>query len=81
MNMAFDGDIVAVELLPQEQWHEEKSLALADGGNRELKLVLSRSDWICTKFSTSLIPKGSGRFTYTKPKNKDFVESQNMLVE
>lgn len=23
MNMAFDGDIVAVEHLPQEQWHEE----------------------------------------------------------
>ncbi|KAJ0098239.1 hypothetical protein Patl1_29293 [Pistacia atlantica] len=30
MNRAFDGDIVAVELLPQEQWHEEKSLSLAD---------------------------------------------------
>lgn len=32
MNRAFDGDIVAVELLPQEQRHEEKSLALADEG-------------------------------------------------
>lgn len=30
MNRAFDGDIVAVELLPQEQWQEEKSLLLAD---------------------------------------------------
>ncbi|KAM5547021.1 exosome complex exonuclease RRP44 [Rosa sericea] len=30
MNRAFDGDIVAVQLLPQEQWHEEKSLAIAD---------------------------------------------------
>ncbi|KAM2099449.1 hypothetical protein FF1_026754 [Malus domestica] len=30
MNRAFDGDIVAVELLPQDQWHEEKSIALAD---------------------------------------------------
>ncbi|KAK0603545.1 hypothetical protein LWI29_006112 [Acer saccharum] len=30
MNRAFDGDIVAVELLPQEQWHEEKSLSIAD---------------------------------------------------
>ncbi|KAG5628424.1 hypothetical protein H5410_000141 [Solanum commersonii] len=25
MNMAFDRDILAVKLLPQEQWHEEKS--------------------------------------------------------
>ncbi|XP_057422449.1 exosome complex exonuclease RRP44 homolog A isoform X2 [Lotus japonicus] len=28
MNRAFDGDIVAVELLPQDQWHEEKSLSI-----------------------------------------------------
>lgn len=32
MNRAFDGDVVAVELLPQEQWHEEKSLSIAEGG-------------------------------------------------
>lgn len=32
MNRAFDGDIVAVELLPQDQWHEENSLSLADEG-------------------------------------------------
>ncbi|KAL5984268.1 Exosome complex exonuclease RRP44 A [Asimina triloba] len=30
MNRAFDGDIVAVELLPQEQWTEGKSLSIAD---------------------------------------------------
>ncbi|XP_009369787.2 exosome complex exonuclease RRP44 homolog A [Pyrus x bretschneideri] len=35
MNRAFDGDIVAVELLPQDQWHEEKSIALADEENEE----------------------------------------------
>nr|XP_018628165.1 exosome complex exonuclease RRP44 homolog A isoform X2 [Nicotiana tomentosiformis] len=35
MNRAFDGDIVAVELLPQEQWQEEKSLALADEDEEE----------------------------------------------
>lgn len=29
MNRAFDGDIVAVELLPQDQWKEEKSLSIA----------------------------------------------------
>lgn len=32
MNRAFDGDVVAVELLPQDQWHEEKSLSIADEG-------------------------------------------------
>ncbi|XP_061371864.1 exosome complex exonuclease RRP44 homolog A-like [Gastrolobium bilobum] len=29
MNRAFDGDIVAVELLPQDQWQQEKSLSIA----------------------------------------------------
>ena len=32
MNRAFDGDVVAVELLPQDQWQEEKSLSIADEG-------------------------------------------------
>ncbi|KAH7566149.1 hypothetical protein JRO89_XS08G0105000 [Xanthoceras sorbifolium] len=35
MNRAFDGDIVAVELLPQEEWHEEKSLSIADEEEEE----------------------------------------------
>ncbi|KAG8073299.1 hypothetical protein GUJ93_ZPchr0006g45558 [Zizania palustris] len=30
MNRAFDGDIVAVELLPQDQWHESKSFIADD---------------------------------------------------
>ncbi|KAL6523031.1 Exosome complex exonuclease RRP44 A [Orobanche minor] len=29
MNRAFDGDIVVVELLPQDQWQEEKSMAIS----------------------------------------------------
>ncbi|KOM40668.1 hypothetical protein LR48_Vigan04g086600 [Vigna angularis] len=29
MNRAFDGDIVAAELLPQDQWHEVSSLSIA----------------------------------------------------
>jgi exosome complex exonuclease DIS3/RRP44 len=33
MNRAFDGDIVAVQLLPRDEWNEEKSLAIADEGN------------------------------------------------
>ncbi|OIW02082.1 hypothetical protein TanjilG_14781 [Lupinus angustifolius] len=35
MNRAFDGDIVAVELLPQDQWQEEKSLSIACGDEDE----------------------------------------------
>ncbi|CAH9084603.1 unnamed protein product [Cuscuta europaea] len=35
MNRAFDGDVVAVEILPREQWHEEKSLAIADDEHEE----------------------------------------------
>lgn len=41
MNRAFDGDVVAVELLPQEQWQEEKSLVIADEGLYEFMLVFS----------------------------------------
>jgi exosome complex exonuclease DIS3/RRP44 len=32
MNRAFDGDIVAVELLPQDLWHESKSFIADDDG-------------------------------------------------
>ncbi|KAF5753110.1 putative mitotic control protein dis3 [Tripterygium wilfordii] len=35
MNRAFDGDVVAVELLPQDQWREEKFLSIADEGEEE----------------------------------------------
>lgn len=31
MNRAFDGDIVVVELLPQDQWHDEKSKIVDEG--------------------------------------------------
>ncbi|XP_062144128.1 exosome complex exonuclease RRP44 homolog A isoform X2 [Alnus glutinosa] len=46
MNRAFDGDIVAVELLPQDQWHEEKSLSIADEEDVEedVHLVPSSAD-------------------------------------
>lgn len=40
MNRAFDGDIVAVELLPMDQWHEEKALSIADAGMLIDKSVL-----------------------------------------
>lgn len=41
MNRAFDGDIVAVELLPQDRWQEEKSLAIANDGLWSLKCLLT----------------------------------------
>ncbi|KAA8532084.1 hypothetical protein F0562_006774 [Nyssa sinensis] len=47
MNRAFDGDIVAVELLPQDQWHGEKSLSIGDVDDEEdeeVHLVPSSAD-------------------------------------
>ncbi|GFQ06758.1 exosome complex exonuclease rrp44 [Phtheirospermum japonicum] len=35
MNRAFDGDIVVVELLPQDQWQQEKSLAITNDEDEE----------------------------------------------
>ncbi|XP_078448448.1 ribonuclease II family protein [Wolffia australiana] len=35
MNRAFDGDIVAVELLPQDQWHDVKNLKIEEGSDDE----------------------------------------------
>lgn len=32
MNRAFDGDIVAVEIVPQDQWNDASSLATVDDG-------------------------------------------------
>lgn len=43
MNRAFDGDIVAVELLPQEQWQEEKSLVIAEEDDEEDDVHLAPS--------------------------------------
>lgn len=47
MNRAFDGDRVAVELLPQDQWQEEKSLSIAeeeDDEEEDVHLVPSSAD-------------------------------------
>ncbi|XP_010270516.1 PREDICTED: exosome complex exonuclease RRP44 homolog A [Nelumbo nucifera] len=47
MNRAFDGDIVAVELLPRDQWQEGKSLSIADDEDEEeedVHLVPSSAD-------------------------------------
>ncbi|TVU48520.1 hypothetical protein EJB05_08158 [Eragrostis curvula] len=47
MNRAFDGDIVAVELLPQDQWHESKSFIAEDDeddDDEDVRLVPSSAD-------------------------------------
>ncbi|CAI0404594.1 unnamed protein product [Linum tenue] len=46
MNRAFDGDVVAVELLPRDQWHEEKSLSIVDeeDEDEDVHLVPSSAD-------------------------------------
>jgi exosome complex exonuclease DIS3/RRP44 len=43
MNRAFDGDIVAVELLPQDQWNTVKSSIVADDGTFYLSYFLCMS--------------------------------------
>jgi exoribonuclease R len=44
MNRAFDGDIVAVELLPQDQWQGEKSLSIAGEGMLPKLSVSQKAD-------------------------------------
>jgi exoribonuclease R len=53
MNRAFDGDIVAVELLPQDQWNTVKSLIVADDGTLLSFLLLSMSSGYT---SMSIVP-------------------------
>lgn len=55
MNRAFDGDIVAVELLPMDQWHEEKALSIADEGmcyltNAPSEVECRTHNFICKNF-------------------------------
>ncbi|OMO83389.1 Ribonuclease II/R [Corchorus olitorius] len=62
MNRAFDGDIVAVELLPQDQWHEEKSLCIADEEDDEEDVHLAPSSADDAPRTTNLV---SGSATET----------------
>ncbi|XP_057964158.1 exosome complex exonuclease RRP44 homolog A [Malania oleifera] len=60
MNRAFDGDVVAVELLPQDQWHEEKSLSIADEEDEEEEDVhLAPSSADDAPRNTNLVQGGS----------------------
>ncbi|GMJ07855.1 Rrp44 homolog A, EMBRYO DEFECTIVE 2763 [Hibiscus trionum] len=55
MNRAFDGDIVAVELLPQDQWHEEKNLSIADEEDEEEDVRLAPSSADDAPRTTNLV--------------------------
>uniref|UniRef100_M8APN9 Exosome complex exonuclease RRP44 n=1 Tax=Aegilops tauschii TaxID=37682 RepID=M8APN9_AEGTA len=47
MNRSFDGDIVAVELLPQDQWHDSKSFIAdddEDDNEDDVRLVPNSAD-------------------------------------
>lgn len=68
MNRAFDGDIVAVELLPQDQWQGEKSMSIAgeeDEDDDDVHLAPNSADvaprTIPQQSSTGEINAGSGR--------------------
>lgn len=69
MNRAFDGDIVAVELLPQDQWRDGKSMIIADDEDDEeedVHLVPSSADDAprnenLVQPSTGSVPPVSGR--------------------
>ncbi|KAK7856151.1 exosome complex exonuclease rrp44 like protein a [Quercus suber] len=86
MNRAFDGDIVAVELLPQDQWHEEKSLSIADavqGSAGDTNAVSSRPsgcvvgiikrNWhsYCGSLEPMPMPAGSGGTAHALFVSKD----------
>ncbi|XP_075655871.1 exosome complex exonuclease RRP44 homolog A [Castanea sativa] len=60
MNRAFDGDVVAVELLPQDQWHEEKSLSIADEEDEEEDVHLVPSSADDAPRTTNLVQGSSG---------------------
>lgn len=49
MNRAFDGDIVAVELLPEDQWQGEKSLSIVGEG------MLTKLPVLCQKEELQLV--------------------------
>lgn len=60
MNRAFDGDIVAVELLSQDQWHEENSLSLADEEDEEEGVHLAPGSADDAPRTTNLVQGAAG---------------------
>uniref|UniRef100_A0A0A0L2I2 PIN domain-containing protein n=1 Tax=Cucumis sativus TaxID=3659 RepID=A0A0A0L2I2_CUCSA len=69
MNRAFDGDVVAVELLSRDQWHEEKSLTIASmvgglaggRGQRRIRLGADDAPTAASSGDSSSSPRPAGR--------------------
>ncbi|CAA6655841.1 unnamed protein product [Spirodela intermedia] len=73
MNRAFDGDIVAVELLPQDQWHDVKKLSIEDEGKDEeegVHLVPGSADDAPRGTVPSAVPSETMNSTSCRPSGK-----------
>ncbi|CAD5318750.1 unnamed protein product [Arabidopsis thaliana] len=76
MNRAFDGDIVAVELLPRDQWQDEKALSIAEEApvrpsGRVVGVI--RRNWhsYCGSLEPMSLPAGSGGTAHALFVSKD----------
>jgi exoribonuclease R len=71
MNRAFDGDIVAVELLPQDQWQGEKSLSIAGEGMLPKLSVCQKADLQLVKiYSFKVVSKLINQFYLERKPHK-----------
>ncbi|KAI3462305.1 hypothetical protein Pfo_018968, partial [Paulownia fortunei] len=73
MNRAFDGDIVVVELLPQDHWQEEKSLAIANDEDEEeddVHLAPSSADDAPRVTNLLQVSAGDKKATPTRPSGR-----------
>ncbi|CAI9110453.1 OLC1v1010476C1 [Oldenlandia corymbosa var. corymbosa] len=60
MNRAFDGDVVAVELLPQDQWQGETSIAITNEEDEEEDVHLPPSSADDAPRATNLVQGSTG---------------------
>ncbi|CDP01774.1 unnamed protein product [Coffea canephora] len=60
MNRAFDGDVVTVELLPQDQWQEEASIAITNEEDDEEDVHLPPSSSDDAPRATNLVQGSAG---------------------
>lgn len=68
MNRAFDGDVVAVELLSRDQWHEEKSLIIADEEDEEEDVHLVPGSADDAPRTTSVVEGPNGDSNSSSPR-------------
>ncbi|KAL3525159.1 hypothetical protein ACH5RR_013531 [Cinchona calisaya] len=60
MNRAFDGDVVAVEILPQDQWQDGTSIAIANEEDEEEDVHLPPSSADDAPRATNLVQGSAG---------------------